>query len=76
MPLEVKSALKTLKAYLNELLDDEDDIDIHFRSLSFTNNGGTTVLQSDCNSPGDWPENFENRKPVCITFQDMSPPTW
>ena len=29
LSFEVKSALKTSKAYLNELLDDEDDTDSH-----------------------------------------------
>ena len=54
------------------LIDDEDNIDIHLRQFYFTDNDRITVLQSNYSSPGEWLKNIENWKPLWIMFQDMT----
>ena len=71
LPFEIKGAIKTTLADLNELAEDDcDDIDGHLQR--FYPVEGESIIVSSYDSPLDKSRKHENCQPIKITFTDFT----
>ena len=74
LPFEVRASISATLGELSEFLEDDcEDFDSHLKRFQpEKNDDGQYFLQCNYHSPGDKCKNLENRKPVQVSFPDMT----